>query len=64
LDAVFGEDGDWKRKDHAPENLNVLRKAAVTVLKGRKPEKKSSFKRLMFKALMKDDYRYSLIFGS
>jgi predicted transposase YbfD/YdcC len=63
LDAVFGEDGDRKRKDHAPENLNVLRKAAVTVLKGRGPEKKSSFKRLMFKALMKDDYRYSLIFG-
>jgi hypothetical protein len=64
LDTVFGEDGDRKRKDHAPENLNVLRKAAIAVLKGREPGNNSSFKRLMFKALMKDDYRYSLFFGS
>jgi hypothetical protein len=30
----------------------------------RQPGNNSSFKRLMFKALMKDDYRYSLFFGS
>jgi hypothetical protein len=41
-----------------------LRKAAITVLKGREPEKKTSYKRLMFNALMKDGFRYSLFFGS
>jgi hypothetical protein len=30
LDVVFGEDGDRKRKDHAPENLNVLRKGGYS----------------------------------
>jgi hypothetical protein len=64
LDVVFGEDGDRKRKEHAPENLNVLRKGALALLKRREPEKKTSYKHLMFKALMKDDYRASLLFGS
>jgi hypothetical protein len=60
----FGEDEDRQRKNHSPENLNVLRKATIAALKGREPEKKHSFKRLMFKTLMKDDCRSSLIFGS
>jgi predicted transposase YbfD/YdcC len=40
----IGEDGDRKRKDHAPENLNVLRKGVI--------------------ALLKDDYRSSLLRGN
>jgi predicted transposase YbfD/YdcC len=63
LDVVFGEDGDRKRKDHAPENLNVVRKGVIALLRRREPEKKTSYKRLMFKALMKDDYRSFLLFG-
>jgi hypothetical protein len=61
---AFGEDRDRKRKDHAPENPNVLRKGALALLKRREPEKKTGYKRLMFKALMEDDYRDSLLFGS
>jgi hypothetical protein len=61
---VFGEDGDRKRKDHSPENLTVLRKGALALLKRREPEKKASYKHLMFKALMKDGYGSSLLFGS
>jgi predicted transposase YbfD/YdcC len=64
LDMVFGEDRDRNRKDHAPENLNVLRKGTLALLKRREPEKKNSYKRLMFRALMEDDYRASLLFGS
>jgi predicted transposase YbfD/YdcC len=64
LDVVFGEDADRKRKNNAPENLNVLRKAALASLKRGDPQNKSSFRRLMFKALMNDDYRTSLLFGS
>jgi predicted transposase YbfD/YdcC len=61
LDVVFGE--DRKRKEHAPENLNVVRKGVVALLRRREPEKKTSYKRLMFKALMEDDYRSFLLFG-
>jgi hypothetical protein len=60
---VFGEDRDRKRKDHAPENLNVVRKGVIALRRRREPEKKTSYKRLMFKALMKDDYRSFLLFG-
>jgi hypothetical protein len=53
LDVVFGEDRDRKRKDHALENLNVVRKGVIALLRGREPEKKTSYKRLMFKGLMR-----------
>jgi hypothetical protein len=38
LDLVFGEDGKWK--DHASENLTVLRKADPSTLKRWEPEKR------------------------
>jgi predicted transposase YbfD/YdcC len=38
LDLVFGKDG--KSKDHASENLTVLKKADLSTLKRREPEKK------------------------
>jgi predicted transposase YbfD/YdcC len=40
LDVVFGEARDRKRKDHAPENLNVVRKGVAALLRGREPEKR------------------------
>jgi hypothetical protein len=40
-----------------------VRKGVIALLRRREPEKKTSYKRLMFKALMKDDYRYFLLFG-
>lgn len=33
LDVAFNEDGDRTRKDHAPENLAILRKLALNILR-------------------------------
>jgi predicted transposase YbfD/YdcC len=62
LDITFGEDGGKTRKDHAPENLNVLRKTAIALILQRHPDCKSK-KSLMFKLLMNDSTRENLIFG-
>ena len=32
LDVVFGEDKNRTKRDHAPKNLNILRKTAMTLL--------------------------------
>jgi predicted transposase YbfD/YdcC len=62
LDVVFGEDGCKARKNHAPQNLNILRKAALALILQRYPDTKSR-KDVMFNALMDDDYRDNLLFG-
>jgi predicted transposase YbfD/YdcC len=61
LDIVFGEDASRVRKDHAPENLNVLRKAAMALIRQRCPEK--SRKQVLFNALMDDTFRENLLFS-
>ena len=33
LDVTFGEDACRVRKDHAPENLNIVRKVALNLLR-------------------------------
>jgi predicted transposase YbfD/YdcC len=57
LDITFGEDGCKARKNNAPQNLNIMRKVALTLLKQLDSDKKLSLKRKMFKALMDDAYR-------
>jgi hypothetical protein len=47
---VFGKNKDRKRKGHAFEQLNVVKKAVIAALKPREPEKKTGYKRLMFHA--------------
>jgi predicted transposase YbfD/YdcC len=42
LEVVFGEDRDRKRKDHAPENLNVVRKEVITLLRGGSQRKRQA----------------------
>jgi predicted transposase YbfD/YdcC len=62
LDMAFGEDADQKKTCHAPENMNILRKAALSRINAHRSGEKESVKRCKLKALMHDDYRLSLIF--
>jgi predicted transposase YbfD/YdcC len=64
LDVDFGEDDDLKRTMHAPENMNILRKAALSCIKRAEPENKKSLKHYMRQALFYDEYRKHLLFDS
>jgi predicted transposase YbfD/YdcC len=65
LDVDFGEDSDLKRTLHAPENMNIFRKTALSCIKIHEPEpdRKKSLRYFSRKALLNDDYRSSLLFG-
>jgi predicted transposase YbfD/YdcC len=69
LDMNFGEDDDLKRKGHTPENLNVLRKMALTLIEQHeskqqpKPKRKRSVRDSMLNALLDDEYRADLLFN-
>jgi predicted transposase YbfD/YdcC len=63
LDVSFGEDASKVRKNHAPENLDVLRKIALTLLRAAKTEKKLSVKRKQFKTSLNSDFLYAVLFG-
>ncbi|MDR0722360.1 MAG: ISAs1 family transposase, partial [Treponema sp.] len=64
LDVCFGEDSCRARTKHAAENLNVLRKAALHLLrKTTVPEKRFSVQRKMFRATFSDDFLYHALFG-
>ncbi|WP_213974320.1 hypothetical protein [Tepidanaerobacter acetatoxydans] len=43
LDVTFNEDSKRVRKDNAPENLSVLHKFAVNILKLEKSKKEKNF---------------------
>ncbi|MDR3114689.1 MAG: hypothetical protein LBU25_04125 [Treponema sp.] len=64
LDFLFREDASHARKDHAPENLNVLRKTALARLRATTvSEKRFSTKRKIFKASVNPEFLYSVLFG-
>ena len=64
LDVCFGEDSCRVRTGHAPENLNVLRKIALRLLrKIGVPEKRFGMKRKMLRATLNDDFLYKVLFG-
>jgi predicted transposase YbfD/YdcC len=64
LDVCFGEDSCRARTNRAAENLNVLRKAALHLLrKTAVPEKRFSTRRKMFRATFSDDFLYHALFG-
>jgi hypothetical protein len=64
LDVCFGEDGCRARTNHAAENLNVLRKTALYLLrKTSVPEKRFGLSRKMLKATLRDDFLYDALFG-
>jgi predicted transposase YbfD/YdcC len=63
LDVSFSEDTSRVRKDHAPENLDILRKIALRLLRSTTTEKKLSVKRKQFKASLNQDFLYVILFG-
>ena len=64
LDVCFGEDKCRARTNHAPENLNVLRKTALRLLrKTSVPEKRIGTSRKILRATLNDDFLYDVLFG-
>lgn len=55
LDVVFKEDSNKIRKDHAPENMALIRRIALNLIKLETSAKKSGRKK-MFKALISTTY--------
>jgi predicted transposase YbfD/YdcC len=62
LDVQFGEDNNRARKDHSPENLALIRRAALNLLNNNGPSK-DSLRRRKLRACLSDCYRAELIFG-
>jgi len=64
LDVQFGEDASQIRKDRAPENMNILRKIALALLRATPvPVKRFSTRRKSFKAATNRDFLFSVLFG-
>ena len=62
LDVQFGEDASRARKDHSAENLGLVRRMALNVIRHNGPSKDSLRVRKL-RASLNDDYRFELIFG-
>jgi predicted transposase YbfD/YdcC len=67
LDVAFGEDGARVSRNHAPENLNIPRKMALSLLRADPlPEKRitrMSGPKWGFATSMCADYMFSVLFG-
>jgi predicted transposase YbfD/YdcC len=59
LDITFGEDASRVRKDHAPENLSIIRKFALQLLYN--VNDKLSLKKRQYKAALDCKYLVSLL---
>lgn len=63
LDVQFEEDANRSRKDHSPENLALIRRTALNLLR-QTEDGKRSLRRRQLVALLDDDYRSRALFGS
>ena len=69
LDVVFREDASLTSKGHAPENLNILRKTALSLLRAAADprfmgkNKKMSGPKKRFTASMNPNYMFTVLFG-
>jgi predicted transposase YbfD/YdcC len=63
LDVQFGEDANRARIDYSPENLALVRRMALNVIRHNDSSKQSLRLRKM-RAAINDDYRFELIFGT
>ena len=63
LDVTFKEDASMVRMNHAPENLSILRKVALSLLKTTPSAKKTSLKGLMVRAALNPDFLESVLFA-
>jgi predicted transposase YbfD/YdcC len=62
LDVQFNEDANRSRKDYSPQNLALVRRMSLNVIRHNGPSKQSLRVRKL-KASLSDDYRFELIFG-
>ena len=62
LDVQFGEDACRTRNDHSAENLALIRRIALNVLRHNGPSR-DSIRRRKLRAALNDDYRLRLLFG-
>ena len=62
LDVQFGEEACRTRNDHSAENLAVIRRLALNVLRHNGPPR-DSIRRRKLRAALNDDYRLRLLFG-
>jgi len=62
LDVQFGEDANRARKDFSAENLALMRRMALNVIR-RNGSSKDSIRQRKLRAAVSDNYRFALIFG-
>lgn len=62
LDVQFGEDANRSRKDHSAQNLALVRRAALNLLRHAEDSKRSLKKRQL-RAALNDDYRWAVLTG-
>lgn len=62
LDVQFGEDACRTRNDHSAENLAVIRRVALNLLRHNGPPR-DSIRRRKLRAALNDDYRLRLLLG-
>ncbi|MDS4040504.1 MAG: ISAs1 family transposase [Candidatus Competibacter sp.] len=62
LDVQFGEDACRTRRDHSAENLAVIRRMALNVLRHNGPSR-DRIRRRKLRAALSDDYRLRLLLG-
>jgi len=62
LDVVFDEDASRAKKGNSPVNMNILRKIALSILIDSKPNKRTSFSKMMFRAAMENHYLETVLF--
>ena len=62
LDVQFGEDACRTRHDHSAENLALIRRMALNILRHNGPPR-DSIRRRKLRAALNDDYRLRLLLG-
>jgi len=62
LDVQFGEDANRTRQRYVAENLALIRRMALNVIRHNGPSK-DSLRRRKLRASLNDNYRAQLIFG-
>lgn len=62
LDVQFGEDDNRARIDHSAENLALIRRMALNVLRQNKSPK-DSIRQSQRRSAINDDYRLEMVFG-
>jgi hypothetical protein len=63
LDVQFGKDAHRSRKDHSAENLALIRRTALNLLR-REQSNKRNLRQQKLQATISDRHREQLLFGT